>query len=148
MEQNNNNLLNEYKYMGNRLLSNLLTLLKVFLFLLVVFAISISIVYPLWTIATTNKILYSKIVLLTIGSLLSLFLLFKMVSYVITNGITNFFKLKVLSFFKKFFSILIITILLLFALSLQSVVLNIIALLFVFVIIFIFAGYFKFAKKK
>lgn len=141
-------LLAEYKYMGNRLLTSLSTLLKVVLFLMVVFAISIAIVYPLWTIATTNKILYSKIVLLTIGSLLSIFLLFKMISYIIKNGISNFFRLKVLTFFKKLFSVLFIVIMFLFALSLKSVILNIISLLFVFVLIFVFAGYYKFAKKK
>lgn len=141
-------LLAEYKYMGNRLITSLSTLLKVVLFLMVVFAISIAIVYPLWTIATTNKILYSKIVLLTIGSLLSIFLLFKMISYIIKNGISNFFRLKVLTFFKKLFSVLFIVIMFLFALSLKSVILNIISLLFVFVLIFVFAGYYKFAKKK
>lgn len=141
-------LVNEYKFMSQKLLDNLLTFLKVALFLILVFAISIAIVYPLWNIATTNKILYTKIVLITFGSVFAAFTLFKMISYIIKNGLINFFKIKILSFFKKFFSILFTSILFILALSIQSLILKIIAFIFILVLIFLLTGYFKFAKNK
>lgn len=121
-------------------------IIPISLFLIVVFGLSFLIVLPLWSLATADKELYSKVVIISSGSLISIFLLYKTIKYIIKNGFKKFFLTLLLPLIKKVLKIVVTLLLILVTINMftYSALFGVIALIFT---LFIF-GLFKFAFKK
>ncbi len=135
-----------YKEILVKAISSITTPLKVIAFLLIVFGISIGIVFPLWSLANKNPDGYSLFVLITILSLFLFFVLFKAFFSIKNNGFKYFIFEKILPFLKKTLLFSLLAMSLLFSLNLYSF--SILFGLISTVILAIIFGYFKFAYKK
>ncbi|MGL1891880.1 MAG: hypothetical protein OCD02_09650 [Spirochaetaceae bacterium] len=127
-------------------LKKLISIIKFFTFLLFVFATSILIVYPLWSLANTSPSKYTFVVLSTFGILIIGFFIFKLSVYTYKNGFKYTVKTIVWPFVKKILQISLTLLILLSSIYLYST--NVIfGLIFTGILFFVF-GYFRFAFKK
>lgn len=121
-------------------------IIPILLFLLVVLGLSFLIVLPLWTLATTDKALYSNVVLISTGSLLTLFLIYKTVYNIVKNGFRIFCISKLWPITKKILKFFGVSLIILTAINMYSY--SIIIGIITSVIVLIILGFFKFAFKK
>lgn len=129
-----------------KIFSGLLQLLTIVLFLIIILGLSLLIVFPLWSLATSNKELYSQIVLITSGSLISLFILYRIVRSIFKTGFKQFCKTALWPKTKSILKILGTLSLVVITINMfaYSIIIGIIAaLMSVFIL-----GFFKFALKK
>lgn len=71
--------------------SSILTPVKIVIFLGVIFGLSLAIVYPLWTFANYDKVLYSNFVIIFILTLFVFFILYKAIRYIYFNSFKKLF---------------------------------------------------------
>lgn len=123
----------------------LTSIIKIVIFLLFVFSISIVIVYPLWYMADKSPELYSNFVGITVFVIFITYIIYKFVNIIKNEGLKLYFKEKALPVIIGIVSFLLIfsSILLTIFIFTNSIILgSILALL-----LLITLGYIKFAYK-
>lgn len=132
---------------GHFIIKSLITvILPIISFLIVISGLSFLIVLPLWSLATTNKELYSNVVLITSGSALVLFLLYKTISKIVKSGFKHYLKTTLWPIFRKV--LMVILLLVIISFNIQMYYLSIIVGIIITLLTLVISGYFKFAFKK
>ena len=121
------------------------SIIKIVIFLLFVFTVSIVIVYPLWYMANKSPELYSIFVGITVAVIFLAYIIYKFINIVKNEGLKLYFKEKAFPFIIKIFSFLLVfsSILLTIFIFTTSIILgSILALLLLLAL-----GYIKFVYK-